>query len=54
MNGQTDYPNKQNLKSLDGLPLGHQQGYNVILGLMHPYQDTTNLMIEDRLTTRVA
>ena len=54
MNGQTNYPQKQKLKSLNGLPQGHQQGYNAILGLMHLYQVTTNLMIEDRLKTRLA
>ena len=54
MNGQTEYPHKQKLKSLNGLLQGHQQGYNAIFWLMHLYQDTTNLMIEDRLKTRLA
>jgi hypothetical protein len=45
MNGQSDYTNKQMLRSLNGLPQGHQQRYNPILWLMHFYQDATNLMI---------
>ena len=54
MNGQADYTNKQMLKSLSGLPHGHQQRYDPILRLMHLYQDAANLMTEDRLKTRFA
>ena len=43
MNGQSDYTDKQMLKSLNGLPHGHQQSYDPILCLMHFYQDATNL-----------
>ena len=54
MHGQTNHPNKQGLKPLNGLPHGHQQRYAPILRLLHFFQDATNLAIEDRLKKRIA